>query len=538
MLHCGISPFSTMNKALSLLCGCARMARPLALGLIASALAASQARADVRVPRIFSHNMVLQQGMPVPVWGWGEEGELVTVQFQGQRLQTTVKDGKWRIVLKNLKANDKPDVLTIDGRNRVQLENVLVGEVWVCSGQSNMEWPMLRSYNPQADIAGSSNPRLRLFKVEKKKADEPLADLDQPAGFKYGWQEAGPQSTPDFSAVAYYFGRELQKALGTPVGLIQSAWGGSPAEVWMSEAALSANKDYRDNILDAYQAALAKYKEAKEKWDAQAALLAKENKKPAGKAPAPPNWKPTELYNGMIHPLIPFAIKGAIWYQGESNAGRAHQYRTLFPDMIKDWRKNWGAGDFTFLCVQLAPWDKNKKRPLEEITKEPVESDWAELREAQLMATRLSRVGMAVITDYGEKDDIHPPKKEPVGARLALAAQGIAYGQRIVYSGPIYKNMKVKKNEVILNFDHVGGGLVAKGDKLTGFAICGEDRKFVWADARIDGKTVVASHPSIAKPVAVRYGWADFPVVNLFNAEGLPASPFRTDDFPATTAPK
>jgi sialate O-acetylesterase len=241
----------------------------------------------------------------------------------------------------------------------------------------------------------------------------------------------------------------------------------------------------------------------------------------------------------MIAPLIPYAINGAIWYQGESNAGRAHQYRSLFADMIRNWRKDWGQGDFAFLEVQLAPYDKVKKRSFEDITATPGDSDWAELREAQLLATKeLKNVGMAVITDVGEKDDIHPKKKEPVGARLALAARGVAYGEKIEYSGPLYKSMKVDGNKAVLTFEHVDGGLESRDGQLKGFAICGSDKKFVWAKANINGDKITVSSPEIEKPVAVRYGWSDFPVVNLWNKTGLPATPFRTDDFPMVTAPK
>jgi sialate O-acetylesterase len=241
----------------------------------------------------------------------------------------------------------------------------------------------------------------------------------------------------------------------------------------------------------------------------------------------------------MIAPLIPYAIAGAIWYQGESNADRAWQYRALFPDMIRNWRQDWGQGDFTFLAVQIAPWDRNKKRSLEQITLAPGDSDWAELREAQLLATKaLPKVGLAVITDVGDNDDIHPTKKGPVGARLALLARNITYGQKIECEGPRYRQMRIKGEQVILSFDHAAGGLEARGGRLRGFAICGEDGKFIWADAQIDNGKVVVSSPVIEKPVAVRYGWADYPVVNLFNREGLPASPFRTDDFPMITAPK
>ena len=241
----------------------------------------------------------------------------------------------------------------------------------------------------------------------------------------------------------------------------------------------------------------------------------------------------------MIAPLISYAITGAIWYQGESNAGRAEQYRTLFADMIRNWRQDWDEGDFTFLAVQLAPYDKVKRRSLEDITKAPGESDWAELREAQLLATKvLTNVGLAVITDVGEKDDIHPKKKEPVGARLALAARGIAYGEKIEYSGPVYASLKVEGDKAIISFDHADGGLEARGGELKGFAICGEDRKFVWAKADIDANKLIVSSPDVQKPVAVRYGWADYPMVNLWNKAGLPASPFRTDEFPMITAGK
>ena len=256
------------------------------------------------------------------------------------------------------------------------------------------------------------------------------------------------------------------------------------------------------------------------------------------RAPYAP-WRPGELYDGMTAPLIPYAIKGAVWYQAEANAGRAQQYRKLFPYLIFNWRTDWHQDDFPFLAVQLAPFDKNKQRTLEEITGAAVESDWAELREAQTYATQiLSKVGLAVITDAGEQDDIHPRKKEPVAARLALAARHLAYGEKIVWAGPVFKSMTVKYGNAILSFDHMGGGLEARGGALTGFTICGEDRKFVWAKAEIHGDKIFVSSPEVLNPVAVRYDWADYPVVNLFNKEGLPASPFRTDDFPMLTAPK
>jgi len=371
-----------------------------------------------------------------------------------------------------------------------------------------------------------------LFTVPKLKSDAPVTDVNA------RWRECDPESVKNFSAVAYYFGRDLQKALGVPVGLIHTSWGGSPAEVWMSQDVLQSNPRYRKEILDPYPEARRRYDADLAKWKQETEDLKKEGKPPARGQPWP-SWKPTELYNGMIAPLLPYAIKGAIWYQGEGNAGRADQYRTLFADMIRNWRRDWGQGDFPFLAVQLAPWDKGRKRSLNEITAAPGNSDWAELREAQVLATTvLPRVGIAVITDVGDKDDIHPPKKGPVGSRLALQARKIAYGEGIAASGPIHQSVRRDGNRLILKFRNTGGGLEARGGALTGFAICGPDQKFVWADATIDGNKIIVSNPAVADPVAVRFGWADYPVVNLFSKAGLPASPFRTDDFPLTTAPK
>ena len=495
----------------------------VAAALLASACATF---ADVKLPAIFSDHMVLQQGIPLTVWGWADDGEAVTVKLQGQEATTTTRGTKWSVKLKPLTATATPTVLTVAGKTRVQLQDVLVGEVWICSGQSNMEWSLRQSFQPEADIAAAANPNIRLFTVPRVKADAPLADI------KGSWTACNPGSAAAFSAVGYYFGRDLEKAVKVPVGLIHTSWGGSPAEVWMSNDVLAGNPDYKRNILDGYTAALERAKDAKAKFDADAAKLASEGKKPTGRPPGGPGWKPSELYNAMIAPLIPFGIRGAIWYQGESNAGRAHEYRTLYADMITNWRRDWGVGDFTFLGVQLAPFTK--------ILPEPANSNWAELREAQWLATqKLPNVGMAVITDVGEEVDIHPRKKGPVGARLALAARTIAYHEKIVSSGPIYKSLKVDGSRALLSFDHVGSGLEAREGELKGFAVCGDDKKFVWGKAEIlPDNTIAVSSPAVAKPVAVRFGWANFPVVNLWNKEGLPASPFRTDDFPMITAPK
>ena len=458
----------------------------------ATALDPTAVQAEVKPAALFSDNAVLQQGMKVPVWGTANDGEKVTVKLQGQEKSATAKDGKWRVDLDALKAGG-PFELTIAGeKDTVTLKNILVGEVWIASGQSNMQWPVNQSADPKENIAGAANPQIRLFTVPRQATPEPQSDV------KGAWSECDPKTVPDFSAVAYFFGRDLQKQLKVPVGLISTNYGGTPAEAWTSQKTMQATAALKD--------------------------LAKN---PPTKSPN----SPSGLYNAMIHPLLPYAIRGAIWYQGESNAGRAYEYRTLFPAMIGDWRAAWGQGDFPFLLVQLAPFTA--------IVRDPVESDWAELREAQLLATQvLPNVAMAVITDLGEEKDIHPKKKAPVGARLALAARAVAYGEPVEFAGPAYYQQKIDGDHIVLEFKHLGGGLVAKDGPLTGFTIAGADRKFVHAQAEIKGDTIVVSSPDVKSPVAVRFGWWNYPVVNLWNNAGLPASPFRTDDFPLTTAPK
>lgn len=439
---------------------------------------------------LFSDGAVLQRGISVPVWGTASDGERVTVEFNGQTVSTFAKDGKWMVRLEPMPAGG-PYTMTING---LQIKDVLVGEVWVCSGQSNMEFGLSRAANGQQAIAASADPQLRLITAARNAQTAPISDI------KSGWKVCGPDTVGNFTAVGYFFGRDLRRALGVPVGLIDSSWGGTYVQAWTSTRCIPNASELR--------------------WRAR---------KNANWATSPN--RPGVLYNGMIAPLIPYAIRGAIWYQGESNAGEAYAYRTMFPNMIECWREDWGQGDFPFLFVQLAPFQK--------IADQPQESAWAELREAQLLTSLNSpKTGMAVITDCGDPNDIHPTQKEPVGARLALAALGIAYDQPVVYSGPVYKSVKIKGSNAIVSFGSVGGGLVAKGGELTGFTIAGEDRKFYNASAKIVGNTVVVSSPEVPHPMSVRYGWADCPVVNLYNKEGLPASPFRTDSFPMVTGPK
>ena len=631
----------------------------------------------LKLPAILGNNMVLQQGKPVPVWGWATPGEAVIVKIAGQEKATKADaNGKWQVKLDPLKAGGGPYELTVAGATTITLKNILVGEVWVCSGQSNMQFGTGGALNAAEEIKQATFPNIRLFVTNYAAPAAPAADCQG------AWAECSPQTVGGFSAVGYFFGRKLHQDLGVPVGLIDSAVGGTPVESWTSREGLAAEPEGKlfaerlDQIMAAYPEAVKKYEETlanfeKDKAAADAAKpddstwgtadlddtkwqdmalptrweavgldidgvvwfrtsvavpeawvgkdlslklgpiddndityvngekvgetngwttprvypvpgkLVKAGKlviavrvtdtggaggiwgKPedltlapaagegkdaltlAGKwryavavkllpRPGPPMgpgnaWLPTSLYNGMIAPLVPFAIQGAIWYQGEANAGRAYQYRALMPAMIRDWRRVWGQGDLAFGMVQLANFTA--------AVPTPGDSDWAELREAQTLALKTPNTGMAVIIDIGDAADIHPKNKQDVGLRLALWALAQTYGKKLVYSGPLYDSLKIDGDKVRLSFKHLGGGLVAKGGALKTFAIAGEDKKWVWADAVIDGATVVVSSAQVPKPVAVRYAWANNPEgCNLYNQEGLPASPFRSDDWPGITA--
>ena len=498
---------------------------------------AGAALADVKLPAVISDNMVLQSNKKVAIWGWANPGEEVMagVSWHSMRWAVTAdKDGKWEFKMNSPKTGG-PYEMTLTGKNTITVKNILVGEVWVCSGQSNMQMSVKSSANAEQEIAEAGYPKIRLFSVKRKVAEKPQSDCEG------NWTECSPETVPGFSAVAYFFGRELHKQLNVPIGLIHTSWGGTPAEAWTRREALEKEADAAP-ILERYDDAVAKYPQAMEEykqklidWKKAAEKAKAESEKIPGRPGAPfgpgHSHSPAGLYNAMIAPLIPYGIGGAIWYQGESNASRAYQYRTLFPAMIKNWRNDWGQDDFPFLFVQLANFMA--------IDPEPAESMWAELREAQLMTLDLPNTGMAVIIDIGEANDIHPKNKQDVGKRLALWALAKSYGKELVYSGPIYKSMKIEGNEIILYFDHVGGGLIAAGDgPLKGFAIAGADRKFVRADAKMDGDNIVVSSGEVSGPVAVRYAWADNPVCNLYNEEGLPASPFRTDNRPGITVDK
>ncbi len=519
-----------------------RRLTPLSLSLCLLCIA-SPALANVRMPAIFGSQMVLQRGMPVPVWGWADAGEEVTVSFQNQtKTARADADGKWSVKLDALTVG-LPAVLVVKGQNQLTFDDVLVGDVWVCSGQSNMEWSVNASIDPDLEALASTNNRLRLFHLKRATSTTPMTDC---VGT---WAAAGPESLPAFSAVAYYFGRQLQQTLDVPIGLINTSWGGTRAEAWTSAEGMASRGEFQP-IIDSwakmeaeYPARKAAYEAALEKWtkESEAAKAAGQKPGPQPQPPMDPATTPhrhTNLYNAMIAPIVPYGIKGAIWYQGESNAGRAEQYRTLMAALIKSWRAAWKQDDFPFYQVQLANFMAKKD--------EPGDSAWAELREAQVITSEAAAPGgVACIIDIGTALDIHPMNKQDVGKRLARLALVDLYGfaGKIGRSGPTYRSMDIQGSKVVLHFDNLGEGphsglIPYYREALRGFAIAGEDRKFVWGDAKIEGNTVVVSSKDVPNPVAVRYNWADNPSGNLYNRLMLPAYPFRTDNWDLTTKGK
>ncbi len=499
------------------------------------------ASADVRLPAVIGSHMVLQQQMAAPIWGWADAGEAieVTASWDAALKTSTVANaqGAWKVTLATPKAGG-PYIVTIKGDNTLALDNVLVGEVWVCSGQSNMEfavasmgsWKTGVTSSDQV-IAEAAQQQIRLFTVKKAVTDTPQTDC------KGAWAACTPESVKSFTAVGYLFGLELHQKLGVPVGLIHTSWGGTPAQSWTKRSVLEANPDFgplverADAAVEHYPEAMESYRRRLSRWRKVAKELRKEGKKAPKKPQQPGNpmnaWYPSSLYNAMIAPLIPYGIQGAIWYQGESNRGFAEQYQTLFPAMIQNWRDDWGQGDFPFNFVQIAPFTYNDKVPS------------GELREAQMMTLALPNTGMATTMDIGNLKDIHPRNKQDVAHRLALWARANTYGEKeLVYTGPLYQVMRVEGDSIRLAFEGVGSGLVARDGDLKHFMIAGEDQAFVAAKAVIDGKEILVSCASVKNPVAVRYAWEDPGDANLFNKEGLPASSFRTDDWPGVTSGK
>jgi sialate O-acetylesterase len=617
--------------------------------------------------------MVLQQGIETPVWGWADKGERIVATFNGNTVRTRADNqGKWQVKLPAQEYGG-PHSLIIKGKNTVELKNVMIGEVWVCSGQSNMQWRVDQSNNPEEEIEAANYPGIRLFTVPRTVAQFPLDDISEGE-----WVECSPETVPGFSAVGYFFGRDLHHELNVPVGLIHTSWGGTVAETWISPGTIGIDPDFREKLIDLRQMDLDSYRKARldqvkellggeiptedkgmvdgepvwagldysdghwrsiktpmywenqgyididgigwyrkeiqlneeqtnanltlhlgkvddsditfingieigrtenkydedriytidkkylkpgsnmivvrvqdtggnggiwgdpenqflaignEKMDISGDWKFRISKAEVSSVNVGPNSYPTLLFNAMIKPLVPFGIKGAIWYQGESNAGRAKQYQRIFPSLITDWRSHWQQGDFPFLFVSLA----NFMAP----PKEPGESDWAELREAQTKTLSLPNTGMALAIDIGEANDIHPRNKQDVGKRLALNAFKIAYGKDVVHSGPMYDSVEFKDGKAYVSFTETGSGLEVKDryGYLKGFTIAGPDRKFHWAKAElVNDETLVVYSEEVPNPVSVRYGWANNPDdVNLYNREGLPANPFRTDNWPGIT---
>ena len=650
---------------------------------------AAPAFADVSLPAIFSDHAVLQKSPKVPVWGVAEAGEKVVVTLGASSAQTvTGTDGKWRVSLDLGRGGPGPFTLTVRGKNTLTVSDVLVGEVWLASGQSNMEWLLKNSSGASAEIQASANPMLRHFAMTKAEAATPIA------GCKGKWIVSSPETSGAFTAVGYHFSKNLQQSLDAPVGLIHASWGGTPVETWTGKEALASDPDLAagaekaDADLRTYARRLRVYtlgylawQESNRRQDrASSGVPSAEGWSPAvlpgklgesgavwlrcvvevpdelagkpvtialaeglrgtdrvywdgaqvgstsleqaaktrgdrrhtvpadrvkagratlairvfnaaedivlpaavnlGKLRATSGWErktefslpplsaeakaalpenpgresftwqgPSRLFNAMIHPLIPYAIKGVIWYQGENNVPRAYQYRKAFPLMIADWRARWGQGDFPFYFCQLA--NMNAKGA------NPSESNWAELREAQSLALSAPATGQAVLIDIGDSANIHPINKKDAGERLTAIALAQTYGQKTSFSGPVFTGIKIEGGKIRLAFKHTDGGLVARplpatysvdsatgatapvvrnsSGPLEGFAVCGADRKWVWAEASIEGDHIVVSSASVPAPVAVRYAWAGNPTCNLYNGAGFPASPFRTDDFPVTT---
>ena len=494
-------------------------------------LAGLPASAVVTLPKIIGDHMVLQQGEEAPVWGKTSTGDKVTVSMCGKTVSTTAcVKGYWQVELPKMKPGRPYEMTIRDKDSSVTVKDILVGEVWMGSGQSNMQWAVKDTNNAEAEIAAANYPEIRLFYVERKVAETPQWDCSG------SWQVCTPENIPMFSAVLYYFGRDLHKELGVPMGLIHTSWGGTPAESWASAPALEANPEFKPlldrwaDIIANYPAAKAAYDEAVKKWEAEAAVAKSENKPEPNKPGAPQGpdspGRPSSLYNAMIAPLVPYGVRGAIWYQGESNAPRAYQYRALFLAMINDWRRAWDD-DFAFYFVQLANFTKRLD--------EPADSDWAELREAQTRTLSLPHTGQAVIIDIGEAENIHPRNKQEIGKRLALIALAKDYGRKVEYSGPMFKSAKFGRGKATISFKHATGLKTSDGGAPREFAVAGADKKFYWADAAIEGNKVVLRCKDVAEPVAVRYGWANNPDVNVYNGAGLPASPFRSDDWPGIT---
>jgi sialate O-acetylesterase len=505
---------------------------------VALGMLAGEAAAAVRLPNIFGDNMVLQQEMAVPVWGWAKPGEKVTVEFAGQRKETVAgADGKWMVRLDALKASDKPQVFKVAGENAVTFSNVVVGEVWFCSGQSNMEFKVREAKNAEAEIAAANFPLIRNFQAEKRVASVPEDDVNAK------WSVTAPDNIGNESAVAFFFGRDLHQALKVPVGLINCSWGGTRIEPWTPLCGfdgIPALDGIRARVLTAqpgsesHKAVLAKYEEALKKWIADADALTA-----AGKALVPPpafprdlilpapdvQWKmqePTVLFNGMVAGLVPFAIRGAVWYQGCSNNGEGMLYLEKTKALVKGWRQVWGQGDFPYYLVQLAPYTYGQPKNLPGI--------W----EAQAaVPANIPNTGYTVINDVGNIHNIHPTDKQTVGRRLADQALARTYGRKgIAWSGPVYKAFALEGKSFRVSFDCAEGLKTRDGKAPDWFEVCGPDGHYYKADAAIDGQSVALTSARVEKPIAARFAWNEQAEPNLVNGAGLPAGAFRCGEKP------
>ncbi|MCG6157289.1 sialate O-acetylesterase [Rubinisphaera margarita] len=497
----------------------------------------SMSRADVELPNVFTDHMVLQRNQENPVWGWDEPGTEVQVSIAGQSHSAKAgKDGRWEVKLDALSAGG-PHTLKVAGSSEEEIKDVLVGEVWVCSGQSNMAWNVGSANDPDLEQLTANYPQIRLLSVPNRASQESEKNFDG------SWVVCSPDTVKDFSAVGYFFGRQLHQTLDVPIGLIDNAWGGSAAEAWIRRDVIEKDERFSDLLAQwkqteenyDHEATMARFQESLNKWEEAAKKAKADGKSPPSRPRSPRdplagNHRPGNLYGGCLHPIVGYGIKGAIWYQGESNAGRAYQYRDLFPLMIEHWRNVWNQGDFSFYWVSLADYRRE--------TESPTDSSWAELREAQTMTLALPNTGEAIITDLGEADDIHPRNKQDVAKRLARLALKHDYDYDIVAGSPRYESHEINDGKVTVTFTNVGTQLdTFDVREPIGFTIAGEDRVFVPAEAKVvSGNKIEVWSSNVQKPVAVRYAWADNPVCNVQNTLGQPLTPFRTDDWEGITA--
>ena len=510
------------------------------LSVLFCAVACQTVLANVKTASPFGNHMVLQRNSKIPVWGTATAGEKVTVAFNKQQLMTTTNaEGNWRIDLAKVAAGG-PYTLTITGNNSITFTDVYVGEVWVCSGQSNMDMTVAKEdrywcgvINEATEVTSANYPLIRVFDVDFTPAATPQNELTGK------WETVSPQTVGHLSAAAYFFARDIQKKLKVPVGLITTAFGASTAEAWIREDALLQQpackplvESFKQKLTKYYTdtAAKTKYLADVEKWKSDSAIAQAAGKNvlrgPRNPDPVRDQHNATVLWNGMVKPLVPYAMRGALWYQGESNSPTAKIYRQIMETLITDWRQQWAQGSFPFIYVQLANIGKTYDSLPAKGGSEAIK------REAQLQNLSIPNTAMVVAIDNADSADmnnIHPKNKQEIGRRLALAALATVYDEKVAYAGPLYDKMEVQGDKIMLHFKHVNSGLVAKDGVLKGFAIAGDDKKFAWANATIEGNTVVVSNPGIAAPVAVRYGWGNNPPTSLYNKENLPASPFRTD---------